>query len=239
MALGITWTPHIRMSFGGHLGSQAEESWSNTIRWKTVEPQRPTSLVLQQAADALEVPIAAWLRSADSKIHGSAFLDFIKLNWIQADGTQADPNTILHEVVGVNGGGGLASGPPFYQTFAITMRTRIHRGRSHAGRIFPPVVVHQSAGNGSPYQDAASAGAQAAAFITMLRGARTAIGTALQTQGLTVPDPAIFSPGNQEKGTLPLWSSVISAVVDRVPDVQHRRTKSIPRAEGAETLLDP
>lgn len=218
-------------------GSLTEE-WSNTVRWKTIGAE-PTIATIQDACQRLTVPAAAWISRAESMICGSALGTFVKLNWIGADGKQRDVNTVVADFVAPGGGSHVFDPPPFYQTFAITLRTRLNRGRTHAGRVYPPLVVHTAEGGNSPYTSFAAANGQASSFIQFLREARAAIGTAFQAQALETPDPAVFSPGNAERGTLPLWSPIISAVVDRVPDVQHRRTKQIPRSEGSTALLDP
>lgn len=239
MAQGITWTPHLRMTLGGTMGTNTvSEEWSNTIRWKTIGAE-PTFETITAACQGLVAPCQAWMARATSMISGAALARFVKLNWIGADGKQRDVNTVVADFIAPGGGSHVTDVPPFYQTFAVTLRTRLNRGRTHAGRVYPPLVIHTAAEASSPYTSGDAANGQADSYIQFLRAARAAIGVAFQVQALSPPDPAVFSPGNADKGTQPMWSPIISAVVDRVPDVQHRRTRQIPRSEGATVLLDP
>jgi hypothetical protein len=226
------------MSWGGQLGFVGSESWSNTLRWKTVN-QTPDAGILQGACDLLVPVVTNWLRSAGAQINQGALLDYVKLNWILDTGLQRDPNTVISEVLPQVGGADASACPPFYQTFALTLRTRLKRGRTHAGRIYPPLVHHAPAGAGQPYCSDAAANGMAAAFLTLIRDSRTVLGTALGGGGGSAPDPAVFSPANPAKGYVAAWAPIIGVGVDKVPDVQHRRTKSIPRNETDLALIDP
>jgi len=227
------------MTVGGTMGTAAiSEEWSNTVRWKTIGAE-PTLGTIQDACTRLVPVVSGWMARGASMISGAALARYVKLNWINEQGLQRDVNTVVADFFAPGGGSHVTDVPPFYQTFAITLRTRLNRGRTHAGRVYPPLVIHTAAEAGSPYTSGDAAAGQATSFIEFLRAARAAIGVAFQTQGLETPDPAVFSPGNELKGTQPMWSPIISAVVDRVPDVQHRRTRQIPRSEGPTVLLDP
>lgn len=232
-----TWTPHIRLSYGGGLGGNLE-TWSNTVRWKTVSFV-PTAEQLQAACDGLVTPLSAWITRPASKVHLAASLRFIKLNWILDTGLQRESNTVQHDVDPAVNGGTSGNGVPFYQTYAITLRTRLKRGRSHAGRVFPPCVIHDAENQFSPYTTGASVDGMANSFATLLRDCRAAMGTIFNPAGGETPDPAVFSAASPPKAPAPLWSPIISVVVDRLPDVQHRRTKSVARSEGTTILIDP
>lgn len=240
MASDAVWEPHLKLSWGGNLGVPAMEVWSNTVKWKVTgfEPSRDE---LESACAAVAPIIGTWLHSADAAINQSAVLSWVKLNWVLATGKQRDAVTVLHELLPSVAGGNSYATPPFYQTAAITLRTRLTRGRAHSGRIFPPMVAFDTASLLTPYASVASVNAQANAFITLLRNVRTALGTAFTAghPGALTPDPGVFSAGSIEHATAPLWEPIISAVVDRVPDVQHRRTNRIPRSEGTTVVLDP
>lgn len=224
------------MTWGGALGNDLE-TWSNTVRWKTIGPD-PTAGQLLLAAEALAAPLTAWLTDTGSRIQNSARLDYVKLNWINDTGLQRDVNTVQHDFVPGVRSGQFQPVPPFYQTAAITLRTRLHRGRTHAGRVFPPLVLYLPAADGSPYMNSDAARLMAQSFRDLLFASRAAMDLAWG-DAISAPDPAIFSPGNPARGQVPLWSPIISTVVDCVPDVQHRRTKSIARLEGPTILLDP
>jgi hypothetical protein len=234
-----TWNPHLRLTYGGTLGdAPPTEVWSNTVKWhcQGFEPGRAQLLAGAQAA---AVPLAAWFSGSAAKIHRSAHLNFVKLNWVQASGKQRDTDTVLFDISPATNGGSNTQTPPFYQSFAVTLRTSQKRGRAHAGRVFPPMVVLDNPDAGTPYASTTAVGGMATAYVVMLRAVRTALATAFAVPGGGVPDPAVHSAGDSVTGVAPLWLPITAAVVDRVPDVQHRRTKQIPRSEGLTVLLDP
>jgi hypothetical protein len=200
----------------------------------------PSRDTLQLACDGLVAPLTAWLQSHDSCISGNASLTWVKLNWVLATGLQRDTNTVQSEIGPFVTGLENQGGTPFYLTYAITLRTRLRRGRGHAGRVFPP-AVRCTAPNGDPYEPLAKVNTMATKFIELLNAARAVMQAAfiLETPGSLAPDPAVVSPGDTETGAIATWEPIISAVVDRVPDVQHRRTRQVPRSEGTTVLLDP
>lgn len=240
MPAGTTWTPHLRLSYGGTLGAPVIEEWSNTVRWKVEDLDGPSPAALDAALAALvgtnfTSPLRGWISRAASGVHQSAILTWAKLNWVKADGLQRDP--VTHFVETSQPGESSSTTPPFYQTFAITLRTALPRGRAHSGRVFPPMVIHTPTASGSPYLASANAVGMAQSFATLLEDVRDAMGTAFNSESIPQPDPAVFSPGVAAKGTAPTWERILSCVVDRVPDVQHRRTHQVPRAEAATVAL--
>lgn len=237
--MAATWVPHLRLAWGGTLGSTTPEIWTNTVKWNLVGGVPPTRDQLVTACDAVEAPLKAWFQGQQTGISNQAVISWAKLNWILADGKQRDQDTVQNDFAPPVRGGVSGSAPPFYQTQAITLRTRVSRGRGHSGRIFPPMVSF-AAEDGGPYATSVSVSQQASSFITCLRALRDAMGLSWLDAGPGVPDPAVFSVGSNT-GTVraPLMTPIISAVCDRVPDVQHRRTNRVPRLEGTTTLLDP
>jgi hypothetical protein len=231
-----TWTPHLRLTYGGQLGLTGVDTWSNTIRFQ-MQTLQPSQEQLQAAAAACEAPLSTWMGSSGARINNAAKLNWIKLNWVLADGKQRDQQTIIHDLVTPKSGIATTSNPPWYQTAALTFRTRIKRGRAHSGRLFPPVVAVDIPAQ-SPYIESAQAVGMATAGKTLLLGLRNAMAQSWQAGGGEIPVPAVFSPGDGA-GRPPLWQPIIGVVVDRVPDVQHRRTKQVPRSETTVQLLDP
>lgn len=234
-----TWLQHIRLSFGGTLGGGSEEIWSNTVNFKSNADESgnvgSAALTSQQCEDALDdlVPaLKTWYAKPATGVSASARLTWAKLNTINTAGHQQDVNTHLREFAGV-AGGVAGINPPWFVSLALTLRTDYKRGRGHSGRIFPPVIAIP-AGNGSPYISEQAATDAAAAFATCL----TAIGQAIQSNSINPSVgsayPVVASPatttGPNPGG--PLLLPVKRVVVDRVHDVQHRRTNRVPRAEG-------
>lgn len=232
-----TWVPHLRLTFGGTIGTTTTETWSNTIRFHMMNTV-PSADNLQAAAVALEAPIKTWFTSVGASINGTAKLSWIKLNWVTANGSQRDQQTIIHEFTAVPGGGSVGTqAVPWFQTVALTFRTRLKRGRGHSGRIFPPLVA-VSVASDQPYIGAAQANGLASAGRTLLTSVRSTLGTSFAGIGGEIPVPSVFSPGDGASKP-PLFVPIIGVVCDRVPDVQHRRTKQVPRAESTTALLDP
>jgi hypothetical protein len=231
-----TWVPHLRLTYGGTIGTSTTETWSNTIRFHLMTFV-PTVEQLTAGAAACETPLKAWLNADFARISSTAKLNWIKLNWVLSNGQQRDQQTIVHDLAAPFPGKIVGGSPPWYQTVALTFRTRQKRGRGHAGRIFPPLVTVAIAAD-QPYISAVDASNMASQGKTLLTGLRSAMATSWQAAGGEIPVPAVFSPGDGA-GKNPLFVPITGVTVDRVPDVQHRRTKQVPRAESGVSLLDP
>lgn len=236
-----TWLRHIKLQFGGTLGTPAVEEWSNTLRFKmnpapfdtdpTAQSQIMTGPELEDALEAIEPILAGWFRSGAVRINQVAQLRWAKLNMINEAGKQWDQNTHLREWAPVVGGSTFQS-VPWYQTQALTMRTEKQRGRAHSGRIFPPCVDANPQGL-TPYVDPTVAQGMAAQFAGLLSNISQALADTALAPNVDVR-PVIASPATSS-GPNPgpaLLQAVVGVVVDRIPDVQHRRTNRIPRLES-------
>ena len=235
-----TYVPHMKLQYGGALGLAALDEWSNSLRFLPPPGFAPSDEDLDAACAACVVPLSDWMARADTNISNSAKLDVVKLNWVQANGKQRGQNTILRDVIpSVSGAVGI-NPPPWFQTFAVTFRTRNRRGPGSVGRVYPPLVFHDAPSfEQGPYTTAAKATAMANSFRTLVIDLRTAIAQAWTGGGSNVPVWSVMSPGDTVRGTQPRATEIISVVVDRVPDVQHRRTNRVPRAEGTTVIIDP
>lgn len=235
-----TYLQHVKLQFGGTLGNPAVEEWSNTVRFAYRgaggDPEQESDVVtageLEDAMVAMEEPLAAWFNGPDSFISYQAFLTYMKLNMINDQGHQFDANTHRRELLYAGSVGGTCH---YYETFALTMRTDVKRGRGNAGRIFPPMVVCPPEGS-TPYISAAHADRMARAWAICLNDMSDALGDVIS---LALEDsqvrPVIAAPASST-GPNPggaLLREVRGVVVDRVADVQHRRTNRIPRSESA------
>lgn len=225
------WVPHVRLSFGGTLGVPPLETWSNTLRWRSLSGHVPTpaelATIAQQAGAGA---IAPWFYHATTNICGAAALTWVKATWVQANGHQRDLVTATWTPTG-SITGAISAGCNFITTHAITLRTDVLRGRGHAGRIYPPMIAvgPEYPTNYIPLAKATEM-AQSAA-LRLLQGIAVSIEGSLPGTGNW--RCYIMSKGNEVTGVQPLASPVQTVVVDRVPDIQHRRSKSVPRAEGA------
>jgi hypothetical protein len=225
----ITWTPHVQISFGGTIGVSNPEVWTCGFKWNLVDPlSEPTPDQLQACLGTLSTDIAAWFGGSgtnQSFIGIDAALTYVKLNMVEATGLQRAGDTIRTDLTTpVNGPQNV--GVPWHQTYAVTLRTALHRGRSHSGRFYPPLVAVQP-DIGSPYCSLVAANGMASAAATLV----TSINNDLGSHAGMLGHIAVMSPGNTAKGTTPTHQNVTGVVVDRVADVQHRRTDRVARNE--------
>lgn len=236
--MSLIYSRHLKAAWGGTLGVPPQDIFSNGVRFFNFnDVEQPTIPQLQQASDAMLVPLRTWFTSPLATISGDAKLTYLKLNAIAVDGKQRDQfDTVISEQEALSGNAN--KGVPWYQTQAITLRAASSRGRAHAGRIFPPLTTAVPSGGG-PYITTNEAAGMAQAFATCLIGMTDALNTTLEAAGYPNPSyaPGIISPGDTEKGTTERRSVYTRVVVDRVPDVQHRRTNQVLRAEGQTIAL--
>lgn len=226
----VTWMPHLRVSWGGVLGTPGVEIFSNTVNFMAVESTVPTAAELDAMTVALAAVLSAYHALADSKINNQAFLTYVKANWILATGLQRDSSTHVFDISPPVAGAQSAA-CPWYETYALTLRTNVSRGRAHSGRIFPPMVSFPNFQASNGLADDFSLGPYAQAFAHCLFGMKSAIATA--TAAADTWNPVVVSPGKTSTGKAAIFSIIQSVVVDAVPDVQHRRTHKLKRHESA------
>lgn len=188
--------------------------------------------ITKSQADAASVGVIAALKewfapqvqqSPDqSGISADAHLSWVKINSILNTGLQGIGDTNVYDFAAVSGTQGAV---PFYQTYALTFRTTVRRGRARTGRIFPPMVAFPVGTDG--HCATASATGAAKKFEECVLAMLVALGGAM-----TPGSFAVLSPGDTTKGTFPIANIFSSVVMDTVPDVQHRRTNRLARIEG-------
>ena len=236
-----TWLPHLRVSFGGTLGNPALEIWANSIRFKIGANDAPNVASTEMDSAGLDIalplmitPLQNWITAAPAKVSTYAALTWCKLAWIKADGKQRDVSTHVVDVPAPNNGSSNLI-PPYYQTFALTFRTDKRRGRGHSGRIYPPMVSPALQGTGyTAYNDG---NGMATAAATLL----DALAAAIWITDLGSP-PVYPVVGSAARATGPdaggaLLQRITGVVVDLVPDVQHRRTNQLKRAESQTNVV--
>jgi hypothetical protein len=223
-----TWTPHLKISFGGTLGDPPLEVWSNSVRFR-VSGSVPTAPQLQSIADACAPSIAAWISRGSSGIRTAVKGTYVKASWIQANGKQRDANTAQHDFSATEAKGSYTGAGLWVSTYCLTFRTDIKRGRGHSGRIYPPMAGVLPAA-GDPYVNVGEASNMANSGAVLLTNLDGQIANVLGgAEGVCAP--AVFSPGNSLRGTGPISNDIVSVVVDRVPDIMHSRTNRVPRQE--------
>ena len=189
--------------------------------------------LLVAANEAAWTSVSNWLTSPEAKIGGGTRLTWIKTNHILMTGKQRDVNTVQKEVpLGPLNG---TASVPWYQTVVLTHRTALARGRAHSGRIYPP-AVNAAVAAGTPYISEADANGMATAWASCLSSLAVVLND--HAEGATISDwfPAVISPGDLDAAP-PVseckFQEITGVVCDRVPDVMHSRTKSVPRLEGS------
>lgn len=235
---------HLRMSWGGVLGNPAMEIWSNTVNWiaATQDPADntltiPTVGQLQAGVDGIAEALRGWFQSPQALISRSAALKYCKLNFINDHGLQPESNTVVHDFPETLGNY-IDANNIWEQSYALTLRTALQRGRSHSGRIYPP-ISGGSIGVGQPYIDESQATGMATKFANFLTAATQGLNGAMLAAGYDPSGwrPAVVSPGSRSAGTPPLQQIITGVVCDRVADIQHRRTRNIPRREGTRVAV--
>lgn len=239
------YVPHIKLQFGGNLGNPVLDMWTNSLRWRVEGADIPTPQQLQNMAAAAVPALQTWMTAEQTSISSSAKLNFAKVNWIRGDGTQRDVNTPQVEISNVQGGV-TSFQAHWHDTFAVTLRSDLKRGRGHAGRIYPPLVMSFPAAN-SPYVPAVVADNLASSTASLLRSLAAAWTGVMAGHTFT---PVIAAAGLAEESTIvdhgvvggfanaPFLQPITRLVVDRVADVQHRRTNRVPRLEGQTVFLN-
>jgi hypothetical protein len=230
------YTPHLRVSWGGALGVPEVEIWSNTVNFVDSTGTVPTEPEILDIAGGIWTPIRDWFVDSGSIIGPAASLKWLKVVWVLANGHQRDVNTVVHDFAANVFGTGNQGIPIWEQSYCLTLRTAIARGRSHSGRIYPPLNGGAPEAK-TPYMAAGSANVMAANFATCLMAIQAGI-TASFDPAVTNFRPSVVSPGDTVRGTGPLTQPITGVVVDRVADIQHRRTNRVPRLEGTLAVVE-
>jgi hypothetical protein len=228
------WTPHLRLAFGGTLGTPAVEVWANSLKFVPAAGVVPTADQLQSVANAAANPLHDWFSGLLTIISQTALLTYVKATWVQANGKQRDLNTALVDFAPPVPG---QSNQPviWEQSYCVTLRTGLKRGRAHSGRVYPPMSGRAPAVN-SPYCDPTDAQNMGDNFAFLLTQLKTAI-VAIIDPGSTTSGFAVVSPGDTVKGTTPEFAYITGTVVDQVCDIMHSRTNRVKRREGTTRAL--
>lgn len=225
-----TYLPHVLLQMSGRLGTAGgPELWSCGIRLHAPASVVPTRAQLVTALAAMQPLVADWFSGSDTAIASNGFLTTLKLNAINAAGKQPEQDTVELDY-GTPPAGARPAVVPFYQSWALTWRTAVRRGRGAAGRIYPPVVSAAMAADG--YCTTVAANGMAAAGALLLSNVNQQLSLAAGSQFRA----AVMSAGNDGQGGVPVvvptFNTITGVVVDRVPDVQHRRTRQLVRSES-------
>lgn len=231
-----TWLPHLKITLGGVLGSPAVEIWSCGLRYYPASPSTPpTPNQLQGVADAVAPDASAWMSAPEGAISKSAYLTYVKAVWVLNTGKQRDANTAMHDFASPVQGGGNNAAAIWEQSYALTFRTAVNRGRGHSGRIYPPISGTGPA-VGQPYCAAGDANVMASNGALLLTNAATHVAGVIEPSGPT-GGFAVMSVGDTVGGITPLATYITAVVCDRVADIQHRRVNRVPRLEGTTTTI--
>lgn len=229
---GTPVLPHLRLSWGGDLGTPPLDIWSNSIAFRIANGTAASAAELAQYADAVKANLSGLITAPVFAVSPAVSLRWIKAVWVLNTGKQRDQDTAMYEFPQPVRGGGAAV--PWTQSYAITFRTNVKRGRGSAGRIFPPACGPMPEGD-TPYAPAQFVNNYALNFASTLRGLEVTLNDVLNDPNRTAFQ-VIVSRGTAEKPE-PLLTDVQAVVMDRVADVQHRRTNRVPRLEGNRQII--
>jgi hypothetical protein len=233
--MAVKCLPHLRVSFGGGIGQPNVEIWSNTVNFGNPVVEIPNEPEVASLPAVFAPVVQTWFAAADTQIGASAELQWIKAVWILSDGHQRDTNTAIYDYP-VAIGGSIAAPCIWEQTYAITLRTANKRGRGHAGRIYPPLSGAGPA-NGSPYITELKATAMATTAKALLDGLVLAYHDSIGAPDVSRDLHPVVISNVDALNPLPLMTRITSVVVDRVADIQHRRTNRVPRLEAPAQAL--
>lgn len=240
--------PHLRLTWGGDLGSPAADQWVNGLNWR-VKGEPPSADELDAITAEVKDSISSWHQYAGLNTSAAARLAWIKAVYVQSSGKQRDQNTAEYDFPANALPAGSAQAIPWHQTYAITLRSANSRGLGSAGRIFPPACGPGPEGL-TPYASATFANNVAAAFVSIFTQVRNGM--------IRVLNPGLANNGSWDNVELagaprsvflaivsrksvtnptPRITDVTGVVLDRVADVQHRRTAQVPRLEGSTAAL--
>jgi hypothetical protein len=151
----MAFTPHTLVAFGGKLtNNTSPDQWQCGVRLAILDPDgiswRAGLSDPQVYLNALHAPLLTWFQRALVTTAGSefatlradAYLDWVKVNNIDALGRYADPTTTHRwDYNGTSGGGGSVNIIPPFVTAAVSLTTALARGRGHRGRIYLPFSI--------------------------------------------------------------------------------------------------
>lgn len=191
-----------RLVWGGRLFDK--EGWSCSLSIGS-----PTGF--NHAASDMSAALVAWMARAGTRNSSAARLDFIKMNQINPTTGKyvlQTTNELLQNDLAV----GVSAPGPGQNSVAVSTRTLLSRGRSHAGRFYPPT------GNITPdpvsgLVDSTVIGAMATSAFALI----TDVNTVLGADGSVV----VFSKVGQ------LVEPVNGVRVGRVIDTMRSRRRSL------------
>jgi hypothetical protein len=151
----MAFTAHTLVAFGGKLtNNTSPDQWQCGVRLAILDPDgiswRAGLSDPQVYLNALHAPLLTWFQRALVTTAGSefatlradAYLDWVKVNNIDALGHYADPTTTHRfDYSGTAGGGGSVNIIPPFVTAAVSLTTALARGRGHRGRIYLPFSI--------------------------------------------------------------------------------------------------
>lgn len=135
---------HLYLQWGGTL--PGNEQWSCGLRM-----YGPAGTAVADAVSLLDdvtTSVQAFHTRAETGIHATAKLSFVKLNAIGTDGHYTQQTTNEQVVADVGGGGGPAFAPPNQICLVVSLLTGFSRGPAHRGRFYLPLPIWEVDANG-------------------------------------------------------------------------------------------
>jgi hypothetical protein len=225
----MAFTAHTLVAFGGKLtNNTSPDQWQCGVRLAILDPDgiswRAGLSDPQVYLNALHAPLLTWFQRALVTTAGSefatlradAYLDWVKVNNIDAAGHYADPTTTHRfDYSGTAGGGGSVNIIPPFVTAAVSLTTALARGRGHRGRIYLPFSIPLSTTGYLTAATQAGCNGTVKALLTVLKAPT-------YTDSAGTVQPIIASKINGAK--VPITGVACGSVFD----VQRRRKEQLP-----------
>lgn len=217
----MTYRPHIVLQWGGRLGTNSGEVWSNTIRFVTNGTDVSALQDLAAEWSSELIPALTTLMAAGG-YSSAAHLDFIKANAVDAAGHQPNGPTNAwfagDDFPAVAG----ADEPSYYQdALVVSFTTAIQRGLAVRGRCYVPTAHAGDTGFD------ANTGLISLAVCEAIRNAWAAF--LIDLDDNPGPDFAdlraavVSKVGDPETN----WQTITGVRVGRVMDTQRRRRNAL------------
>lgn len=168
--------------------------------------------------NAVATIVSGWWTSSSApspRLLSVSRLKAIKLNRIGANGRYVDPETMMVEWGGLNGGYAISGNfPPAQISSVTTLRTRLERGKAARGRMYlpPTVAAHELGADGR---------------VTSTAAFNQAEGVAKLIDDLNTEYTLVGKVGVASNAGLGAFEHVTAVAVGRVPDTMRSRRTSL------------
>lgn len=135
----MAYRPHILVQWGGALGTNSGEIWTNTMRFVTDGTDVNDLQGLAEAWDTELTNALTTLVAANSGYASHAHLDWVKANAVDATGHQLAGNTnAYYAPTDFVSAKGIAPSGAYQLALVVSFTTDVSRGWANSGRVYVP-----------------------------------------------------------------------------------------------------